>query len=432
MRKNLIFIFEFVSGGGFNRFDIPSSLLCEGFGMLRSITADFKALDFEILTMLDCRIFSLSKILQADFITKVKKSDDYLKLFKNLVNKCKYAFIIAPESSNILFKLTKIVTSYDVILLSTNLKGIKCTSSKIMTYKFFRKNKIKTPRTYRIPFKRKNIDINFLKRKLRELKGKIVVKPEDGVGAESIYSFENESQISNFFTKLSLNDRRNYVLQEFIEGRDLSISLVGAPHSDKNPIILSLNSQNIHITPSGFEYLGGYTPIENYKEKMKFLSGIIKNINPLKMEGYFGVDLIEKQDNTLSFIEINPRLTTSYIGLRNITNINIAELIFNSKLNIPNDNDIKLIYHSYFTRIDFTYHCENTKVFNEELIPKLLKIIPEFVTPPFSLNASNNYSCFIATKTKDLNSSKIRVQEIIHYLQQQNFKIIKPIGIKLS
>ena len=73
MSKNLIFIFEFVSGGGFSQIKIPTSLFCEGFGMLRSIIADFKALNFEIYTILDHRIFFLSNFLQADIVRKVNE-----------------------------------------------------------------------------------------------------------------------------------------------------------------------------------------------------------------------------------------------------------------------------------------------------------------------------------------------------------------------
>ena len=71
------------------------------------------------------------------------------------------------------------------------------------------------------------------------------------------------------------------------------------------------------------------------------------------------------------------------------------------------------------------------EVFSEELMPKLMKLIPEFVTPPISLDGSNQYSCFIATKTKNLPSSKIRVRNIIQSLKSQNFKIIKPIQKEL-
>ena len=94
MSKKRIFIFEFISGGGFNKVNIPTSLFCEGFGMLRSIISDFNALDFEINTMLDYRTQFLSEFLQADEIKKVNKSENYLKIFKNLVNNSNFIFII--------------------------------------------------------------------------------------------------------------------------------------------------------------------------------------------------------------------------------------------------------------------------------------------------------------------------------------------------
>jgi len=435
MSKDLIFIFEFVSGGGFSQVNIPTSLFCEGFGMLRSIIADFKALGFEIHTLLDLRIFFLSKFLQADVIRKVDEHENYLKAFKNLIKICKYVFIIAPETSKILYELTKLVKNYNKIILSTNLYGIKNGSSKIMTYNFFKKSGILTPKTYRIPYKKNQLDKEFILQKFKTLKCPIVIKPEDGVGAESIHYFEKESQILNFLRNYRVNsDKTSYfILQEFIEGEDLSISLIGNQNLYEIPIVLSVNSQDINIKNIKSDYFGGYTPLENHKEIIKQLYNILKKINPLKIEGYFGIDFIQKRDHSFSFIEINPRLTTSYIGLRNIINLNCAELIFKSRFNILRTPKIKLLNHSIFTRVDFySDEFENIEGFYENYMPKLMKLIPEFVTPPIALEDPNLYSCFIATKTKDLNSSKIRINKIFESLKSLNFKIIKPIQKELS
>ena len=431
MSKNLIFIFEFVSGGGFSQVSIPTSLFCEGFGMLRSIITDFKALDFEVLTFLDYRIFFLSKFLEADVIKKITPSENYIKIFKNYVRDCKYIFIIAPESSNTLFELTKIAKNSNKIILSTNLKGIKLGTSKIRAYKFFKKNKVLTPRTYKIPYKGELLELDFIIQKYRKLKCPIVIKPEDGVGAESIYYFEKEYQILDFFKESNrkLHNKRNFILQEFIEGRDSSLSLIGAPNLlDLHPIILSVNSQDINIKNLKSEYFGGYTPLENYKEILKELSFVIKKIDFSKIEGYFGIDFIEKYPSIIYFIEINPRLTTSYIGLRNTINLNCAELILNSKTNNLDSVELEVLNHSHFTRVDFYINEFKDKgELYEKLIPSLMKQIPEFVTPPISLNNSNQFSCFIATKMKDLASSRIRVDEIIQSLKNLNFNIIKQI-----
>ncbi len=434
MNKDLIFIFEFISGGGLNKVNIPTSLFCEGFGMLRSIIMDFKAIDCEIHTMLDSRVFFLSEFLLADNIKKVNSFDNYITIFKNCVNKCKYTFVIAPETSKILYNLTKIVKKHDRIILSTNLRGINYGTSKISTYKIFKKKKILTPKTYIIPLKNNKLDLNFILHKFRELKCPIVIKPDDGVGAESIHYFENEPQILEFLMNYNVKTekRRKFLLQEFIEGKDLSISLIGTPQLNTNPIILSVNSQYIDIKSLKSEYIGGYTPIENYNDVIEKLMVITRKLNNLNIEGYFGIDFIENK-NSFNFIEINPRLTTSYIGLRNILNFNCAELIFNSNNNNINNFEIDFPYHSYFIRIDFYFNKnDNMKESHTDLTHTLIKLIPEFVTPPFSLKEQNQFSCFIATKTKDLYASKIRLKEIIEIIEKLDFTVITPIKTELS
>jgi len=434
MNENYVFIFEFVSGGGFNQVDIPSSLFCEGFGMLRSIIADFKAMDFIISTILDYRIYFLSNLLEADIIHKVDVKDNYINIFKNQVRNCKYIFIIAPESSNILYELTEIAKNYKKIILSVDLEGIKLSTSKIMTYSFFKKNKINTPKTYLIPLRNKKFDLEFIIQKFKELKRPIIIKPEDGVGAESIYYFGSENQIREFFHSLdnSFKYNRTYILQEFIDGRDLSISLIGSSSNLNSqiatPIFLSINSQDVEITNLKIksEYFGGYTPVEDQKEILNYLSKILNKINLSKFSGYYGIDFIQKKNKTVHFLEINPRLTTSYIGLRNVININPVELIINSKLYSMRSVKLKYHSHSIFSRIELIYTgSKSINEIKESLLPKLLNMISELVTPPISFNKSKFFSCFLATKTKDFRSSKNRLTDILSTLEEFDFKVLK-------
>lgn len=432
--KDKIFIFEYVSGGGFNKVNIPISLFSEGFGMLRSVIMDFKSLGMEICTLLDYRISYLSKILQTDSLSVINEKDSCLKNFNDLVKVCKYVFIIAPESADILYKLSKIVINHNKILLSINLEGIKIGTSKLATYNLFRINKINTPRTYQIPLKRKELNIEFIIEKFKKLNNPIVIKPIDGVGAESIYYFDTKNQIKNFFQefKHKLDPNRYYVIQEFIEGKDLSVSLINVSHSlnpqIKNPAVLSINSQNVNIKSPDYnsEYFGGYTPIENHLEINNNLYKILKTIDFSEFYGYFGIDFILTNDSKIYFIEINPRLTTSYIGLRNAINQNPAKLILDSKINYLRSIDVKYINCSLFTRLELEYiNSEPMKDLNEEITDKLISKIPEFITPPISFNKSNNFTCFIATKTKDLLSSRRRMDEIKQSLLNFGFKMVK-------
>ncbi|MFX1314901.1 MAG: ATP-grasp domain-containing protein [Promethearchaeota archaeon] len=427
MNRNSVFIFEFVSGGGFNQVDIPSSLFCEGFGMLKSLIEDFKLMDFAITTILDYRIYFLSSYLKADKVHKIDAKDNYLKIFKRYIRECKYIFIIAPESSNILYYLTKVAKSSNKVILSVDLEGIKIGSSKIITYNFFKKNKIDTPKTYVIPLKNNNLDLEFMIKKFNDLNRSIIIKPEDGVGAESIYYFERENQIREFFHAISNNFdyNRPYILQEFIEGKDLSLSLIGFSANSNFPIILTVNAQDVNIRPKS-EYFGGYTPVENHKEILNDIARTINQINLTKFNGYFGIDLIRKKDKSLYFLEINPRLTTSYVGLRNVINVNPVELILNSKLNLQESVKLKYLNYSIFSRLELVYSGSKLiREIEESTIPKIVDLISEFITPPISLNKSKHFSCFIATKTKDLESSKNRLKEIKNILEKLEFKVLK-------
>ena len=434
MNKDIIFIFEFISGGGFSFTKMPNSLFCEGFGMLKTIISDFKLLNFEIITLLDYRVSFLSKFLQADIIREVKADENYLVNFKKAVRESKYSFIIAPESSNILYELTKIVKDYDKELLSTNLSCIIQFTSKIKTFDYFKKNDISTPSTYLIPKLRSNLDVDFIIQKSNKIGYPIIIKPEDGIGSESIYFFEGEDQILNFFEKYNkrLEQNRRYILQEFIKGRDLSLSLLGCSHLKKtqitNPIILSINSQNINIKNHNLksEYYGGSTPVEGIEELIEKLGNIVNKADFSKFKGYFGIDFIKQSNSSLYFIEVNPRLTTSYLGLRNAINYNCAELIYNSNRNSLKNLDLKFLNFSQFSRIDLILpNSDPTEQLNEHLLPKLMKEIPELVTPPISIDNSNRYSCFVATKTKNYLSSKIRMEEIFQYFKRIGFDIVR-------
>jgi len=436
MTKKRIFIFEFVSGGGFNKIEIPPPLFCEGFAMLRSLIADFRDLHFEIRTLIDKRILSLSQYLKASYIIPVGTNDSYIEKYKEQLTNCEYCFIIAPESSNILYFLTEIAHSMKKIILSINLEGIKLSSSKLNTYKFFKSFNILTPLTFSIPTKNNYLDLEFIIQNFDYINKPIIIKPDDGVGAELIYYFENKEQIVKFFqdSKKKIDLARKYVLQEFVQGKDLSISLIQTENfkdlNKPSTIILSVNTQLIDIKHNGSEsqYIGGYTPAEHHLKIKEQLYPIIEKLDLTPFKGYFGIDFIKKTDGTCNFIEINPRLTTSYIGIRNSIKFNPVELILSESARTYELTEDSYPYFSKFFHLDLNYIGDETvREINDNIIPKLMKDIPEIITPPikFIKNTkfqSNTYSCFIATKTRDFKSSEKRIKRIIKELQSVNFR----------
>ncbi|MHA1803848.1 MAG: ATP-grasp domain-containing protein [Promethearchaeota archaeon] len=422
MKNNKLFVFEFISGGGFNQSEIPSSLFCEGFAMLKTLIEDFNALEFDIHALLDYRINHLSEFLPAHRIVQVNKDDNFLIKFKEQLQETTYSFIIAPEFSNILYELTRLAIKNSSIVLSTELKGIELGTSKFQTYLFFKKKGVNTPSTYLLPFKELKLNKIQILENVCKIKGPLLIKPEDGVGAESLFYYtsplEFEQNFKSFMEKV--DDTRNHVVQEFMTGRDLSCSLIGYPK--EKPLILSVNSQFISLEKNepNSEYFGGETPTDNMKAIKQELSKYLPSLDETMFLGYYGIDFILEKNNRIHFIEINPRLTTSYVGVRNILNVNPAELVVQSKLlQEPPPFDVEHRYHSTFLRVELKNLKEfNDSRFHESILPALLKEIPEIITPPIQLQSSLNsnhfspYSMFIATKTRNKKSSHEKIQEI--------------------
>ena len=77
-----------------------------------------------------------------------------------------------------------------------------------------------------------------------------------------------------------------------------------------------------------FKYFGGELPIPDHltARAVKLAYAAVACVPGLR--GYVGVDLVlgDADDGSRDYaIEINPRLTTSYIGLRMLADFNIAE-----------------------------------------------------------------------------------------------------------
>ncbi|GAF90895.1 unnamed protein product, partial [marine sediment metagenome] len=173
-------------------------------------------------------------------------------------------------------------------------------------------------------------------------------------------------------------------------------------------------------------YLGGYTPISDYENIRKNLKKQFQQLNLIGFTGYYGIDFIRKTDNSLSFIEINPRLTTSYIGIRNITKKNPLLLILYPDMDVNNvvDSTHEFFSHFFHLRLRYIGELPLTEV-NEGLIPQIIKENPQIVSPPLALNEDPLFACFIATKAKNMNDSIKQENRLNSALEKKEFRVIK-------
>jgi predicted ATP-grasp superfamily ATP-dependent carboligase len=144
-----------------------------------------------------------------------------------------------------------------------------------------------------------------------------VRKPRFGAGSQDAYLLDNVSARAPGRSALG-----EMVEQAFVPGIPASVAfVVGRARAISLPPCRQLLSDD-----GRFTYLGGQAPLAICANPVAAVaSQAVANVPELL--GFIGVDVVIGHDNQYWVIEINPRLTTSYIGLRELAETNLAEVM---------------------------------------------------------------------------------------------------------
>lgn len=334
-----ILVHEYVSGGGWPDPDLSSGLMAEGLAMLRAILTDFKSWGgATVITTRDTRLADVP--LPADSIINLDPSNHYAAL-EQLTGQCSAALIIAPESGCILERLSTLALRQGARLLGCSPESIATAANKWDCFLLFSKAGLETPDTWLV-------DVDKARETAEQIGFPLIIKPVDGVDCEGVCLIRDSP---SFLLALEHNmlHKKNILIQRYIEGQHVSASLL---ISENNSICLSLNKQSIKIgTP--FSYQGSEVPFTGHKhdeavELARNAAALIPGLS-----GYVGVDMLIS-DDACYVIEINPRLTTSYIGLRQVVNINVAEAIWRASMEGLLPQEILLSGAAAFKKEDLT------------------------------------------------------------------------------
>jgi predicted ATP-grasp superfamily ATP-dependent carboligase len=144
-----------------------------------------------------------------------------------------------------------------------------------------------------------------------------IMKPVDGCGSQGIRLVRDMSELGHEMTS------GEFRLEEFMPGQAASIAILCGPGGN-----YALPACEQRLTSDGrFHYLGGSLPLSpDLNERARRVGLAAASALPMP-RGYMGVDLVlgEAADGSGDrVIEINPRLTTSFIGLRAASRANLA------------------------------------------------------------------------------------------------------------
>jgi tyramine---L-glutamate ligase len=305
-----ILVHEYVTGGGWPEAELLAGLASEAFAMLKAVLTDLDAWDgVRTTTTLDRRFCGDPP--PATRIVPLQ-SAEYPDVLLSLAADCDAALIIAPETEGVLARLTGSMERIGVPVLGSSSAAVAMTADKWQSYHLLRRHGIPTPDTWRAASGEASA-------RARMTGFPLVVKPRQGCGSVGVSLATDPASLERALVRAG----REALIQPFIDGTHASASLLVCAG---NVSALSLNAQYISAgTP--FTYHGGHVPLAHpLGAQALALAGQAAALVP-GLAGYVGVDLV-LTDYGCYVIEINPRLTTSYSGIRQVVDCNLARAIW--------------------------------------------------------------------------------------------------------
>jgi tyramine---L-glutamate ligase len=276
-----VFVYEDVcaTGAGGDEASPPApSLLAEGRAMLAAVTADARAVPG--LT-----------------VVTAKTAAD----FDRLATEAEYTLVIAPECGGRLEELCRRVLAVGGRLLGPTPDAVRLAADKLALCRHWQRHGVLTPASR--PYSWGQVCDLSIKPDRSETCPH-VIKPRDGAGSQA--------------TRLSHLAAEPWpgpmVAQEYVEGFPASVACLVGPAG-----VLPLVPCEQRLSDDGrFHYLGGRLPIApDLAARATTIAvaavGCVPGLN-----GYVGADVVLGDDGRDWAIEINPRLTTSYVGLRRL------------------------------------------------------------------------------------------------------------------
>jgi tyramine---L-glutamate ligase len=298
-----IFVYEHITGGGCAGAPLPRALLPEAALMLRALVGDLRSCA-DVISLRDARIEDLP---DEGAQRVVYEHAQWQAGFDALVRDCDAACLIAPETGEMLERLSARVLAAGKPLLGSRPHAIAIAARKLATARALEAAGVAVvPTSWPVEF---------------DGEGPCVVKPDDGCGCEDTRRFAHRADALVWISMQA--ERERFVLQPYVSGEPISLSVLASATGVR---LLSVNRQRIELRDGIFSLSGCIVNamIDADGALLDLAKRVIGAIPGLW--GYVGIDALLTQQGPV-VLEVNPRLTTSYAGLRDALGINPARLV---------------------------------------------------------------------------------------------------------
>lgn len=317
-----ILVYEYLTAGGYPGVSLESGIAYEALAMLWALLADFRSWgSVYTVTALDPRFEGCVAGLDRNSLPAnevvVSAEGRHQENFLSLLERCDAALIVAPETDRILSGLSALVEDSGRMLLGSGSGAVSRAGDKAVCEMILSGAGLPVPGS-------RMVRLDNPDGIMTGGRPPFVLKPVDGVGCDGVCLITEATDISAAAGYIrSATSHETILMQPFVDGIHASVSLLAA---DGRSVPLSMNRQLVR-PGIPFQYYGSIVPFEHpmAHQAIEMARSAANCIEGLR--GYVGVDLV-LGDDSIRLIEINPRLTTSYIGIRQVTGVNLASLIF--------------------------------------------------------------------------------------------------------
>ncbi len=318
-------LLEWVCGGGFAGYRLDSSLAHEGGAMLGTLAHDLSRAGHRVSAALDRQLMATDfgqRLRRWAEITVVgsEPEDELPESWSQIAAGCDVTLVVAPEIDGALAGATAALEALGIPLINCTSDFLHNASNKLNTARCLEAHRVAHPATCELI----NVDskwLDLLGQNDLGRESQWLLKPADGAGSEGIRLL-SYAEIS-----LLVAGGRSEILK--MPGMLVQPRIYGIPYScsaiiDLNsvchwlPLVsqdFEVSSQNEHGRHFG-KYVGFSLPATGAEPPPRqLLQAVISALGPGAL-GWVGIDLVfDPIAETWTVIEVNPRLTTSFVGL---------------------------------------------------------------------------------------------------------------------
>jgi predicted ATP-grasp superfamily ATP-dependent carboligase len=304
-----VLVYEFVTGGGWHSCGderAPDSLVAEGSAMLRALAADLVAIDgVEVDALADRR--HLVDPLPYCSLHDVRAADEERHTLKRLAAAADWTVVIAPEFAGHLAARVQWVEEGGGRVLGPGSELVALAADKHRLAEHLAQRGVSVP---------PGVLLAPREPLPEEFAYPAVLKPLDGAGSQGLSLVVDR--------ETSLGPRASVTrLEQYCAGAPASVACLCGDEA-----IVPLAACAQLLSDDGrFRYLGGRLPLDPNRSRRAQALAVRAVASLPSPRGYLGVDLVLGDDPSGCedvVIEINPRLTTSYVGLRALADGNLA------------------------------------------------------------------------------------------------------------